>query len=87
VKSGHLNLLRYDPRRAEKNQNPLQLDSKKPSIPFKEFANTETRFSQLSRNNPEAAEQLFGQAQTEIDERYRQYKQLADLAFNKADEK
>jgi len=84
VKSGHLNLLRYDPRRAEKNQNPLQLDSKKPSIPFKEFANTETRFSQLARNNPEAAKQLFGQAQVEIDERYRQYKQLADLDFDKA---
>jgi pyruvate-ferredoxin/flavodoxin oxidoreductase len=84
VNSGHVNLLRYDPRRAEKNQNPLQLDSKKPSIPFEEFANTETRFSQLTRNNPEVAEQLFGQAQAEIDERYRQYKQLADLAFDKA---
>lgn len=87
VNSGHLNLLRYDPRRAENQQNPLQLDSKKPSIPFEEFANTETRFSQLTRNNPEAAKQLFNQAQTDIDKRYRHYKQLADLPFEKAEEK
>jgi pyruvate-ferredoxin/flavodoxin oxidoreductase len=83
VNSGHFNLLRFDPRRADKNQNPLQLDSKKPSIPFTDFAKTETRFSQLTRNNPDAAEMLFGQAQDEIDERYRQYKQLADLPFEK----
>ena len=56
VNSGHFNLLRFDPRRADKNQNPLQLDSKKPSIPFTDFAKTETRFSQLTRNNPDAAE-------------------------------
>ncbi len=87
VNSGHMNLLRYDPRRAAKELNPLLLDSKKPSIPFEEFAKTETRFSQLARNNPEAAKELFEQAQADIDKRYRQYKQLADLPFEKAGEK
>ncbi len=86
VDSGHVSLLRYDPRRAENKQNPLQLDSKKPSIAFTDFAKTETRFSQLSRNNQQAAEKLFGEAQANIDERYRQYKQLADLAYDKTGE-
>ncbi len=87
VNSGHMNLLRYDPRRAQKELNPLLLDSKKPSIPFEEFAKTETRFSQLARNNPEAAKELFDQAQEDIDKRYRKYKQLADLPFEKTEEK
>lgn len=81
VDSGHVNLLRYDPRRAMQNKNPLQLDSKQPSMPFVEFANTEARFSMLTRNNPEAAEQLFGQAQQQINERYQHLKQLADLPY------
>ncbi len=83
VDSGHVNLLRYDPRRAEKGQNPLQLDSKKPSIPFKEFAETETRFSMLWRTHPEAAETLLKQAQTDVMDRYHRYEQLAGLSSHK----
>ncbi|MFQ5581310.1 MAG: pyruvate:ferredoxin (flavodoxin) oxidoreductase [Mariprofundaceae bacterium] len=83
VNSGHINLLRYDPRRTTQGKNPLQLDSKKPSIPFKEFAETETRFSMLWRTHPHAAERLMAKAQEEINERYHQYEQLANISYEK----
>jgi len=83
VSSGHVNLLRFDPRRTEKGLNPLQLDSKKPSIPFREFADTETRFSMLWRTHPHEAERLMAMAQEEINERYHQYEQLANISYEK----
>ena len=86
VNSGHVPLLRYDPRRAEQGKNPLQLDSKKPSIPYKEFAQTETRFSMLWRTHPESAERLMQKAQEGVMERFHHYEQLASLSYDKADE-
>ena len=32
-----------DPRRIEAGENPLKMDSKEPSIPYRDFASTETR--------------------------------------------
>ena len=81
VASGHWPLFRYDPRRAAEGKNPLQLDSKKPSIPFREFAETEMRFAILSRMHPETADELFGKAQQQIDERFRHYEQLAAIEY------
>jgi len=79
VDSGHWPLFRYDPRRAVKGENPLALDSKKPSIPYKDFITTETRFNMLFRSHPEAAERFLNQAQTEVEARFRYYEQLAGL--------
>lgn len=81
VNSGHMNLLRYDPRRVAEGKNPLQLDSKKPSIPYKDFAQTEARFSMLWRTHPEAAEELMQRAQAGVMERFHHYEQLASLSF------
>ena len=83
VKSGHTSLLRYDPRRAEQGQNPLQLDSKEPSIPYREFADTEGRFSMLSRSHPETADRLFDQAEKNAIARHKHYEQLASLSYEK----
>ena len=82
VNSGHMNLLRYDPRRADAGKNPLQLDSKKPSIPYKQFAQTEARFSMLWRTHPEAAEELMNRAQAGVMERFNHYEQLASLSYD-----
>ena len=85
VNSGHMNLLRYDPRRVLEGKNPLQLDSKKPSIPYKEFAQTEARFSMLWRTHPEAAEVLMQRAQEGVMERFHHYEQLASLSYADAE--
>jgi pyruvate-ferredoxin/flavodoxin oxidoreductase len=82
VACGHWPLFRYDTRRVAEGKNPLQLDSKKPSIQFREFAETEMRFSILSRMHPEKADELFGKAQQEIDERYHHYEQLAAIEYS-----
>ncbi len=85
VKSGHWPLFRYHPARAAEGRNPLQLDSAEPSIPYRSFVETETRFSMLWQTHPEAAEAFLEQAQHEVRQRYHHYKQLADLDWSQAD--
>ncbi len=85
VNSGHFPLYRYDPRLREQGKNPLQLDSKAPSVPIKELMQSETRFSMLRRSHPEAAEMLAEMAQENANRRYEYYLKLASLSFEKED--
>ncbi|MCP4128668.1 MAG: pyruvate:ferredoxin (flavodoxin) oxidoreductase, partial [Gammaproteobacteria bacterium] len=82
VKSGHFPLFRYDPRLAMKGKNPLQLDSKEPTMALADFMKTETRFSHLNRIDPEAAERLSAEAQADVNTKFAYYKQLASLAVD-----
>jgi pyruvate-ferredoxin/flavodoxin oxidoreductase len=84
VNSGHWALYRYDPRRAAAGENPLLIDSKAPSIPYRDFVNSETRFSVLTRTRPEAAERFLHLAQKHVETRFQLYEQLAQLAVKKA---
>src|SRR5262249_11773592 len=79
VRSGYWPLYRYDPRHATTGQHPLQLDSKEPTIPLKEFAMKEARFAMLGRANPEQADQPLAIAQEDVLERRRFYEQLAGV--------
>ena len=79
VDSGHWNLLRYDPRKKDIGQNPLRLDSKKPSLDYVEFMQSEARFSMLQHSNPERAKEFIKQTQVDVNERFDQYQQLAAL--------
>ena len=56
VKSGHWPLFRFDPKRIAKGENPLHLDSAEPSIPYRDFVQSETRFNILWRTHPTEAE-------------------------------
>ena len=82
VKSGHWPLFRFDPSKAKAGKNPMKLDSAEPSIPYRDFVKTETRFSMLWQTHPEAAEQFLAQAQQDVKNRYRYYKQLSELEWN-----
>ncbi len=75
--SGHWPLLRYDPRQAGMDKNPLHLDSTAPSIPYRDFALTEARFNTLQRTHPEVCERLLNQAQMDVDARYQYFAELA----------
>ncbi len=79
VNSGHWPLFRFNPANIEAGKNPLHLDSKEPSLPYREFIETETRFSMLWRSQPDDAEHYLQQAQKDVLHRYRHYKQLAQL--------
>jgi pyruvate-ferredoxin/flavodoxin oxidoreductase len=78
VKSGYWPLYRYKPT-VEEHEHPFQLDSAPPSIPLRDFALKEARFSMLARSDPDRSRQLLDLAQEDIDERWRYYEQLAGL--------
>jgi pyruvate-ferredoxin/flavodoxin oxidoreductase len=84
VNSGHWGLFRFDPRRLAAGENPLHIDSKPPSIPYRDFVSSETRFSVLTRTHPEAAERYLQLAQKHVQTRFALYEQLAHLAVQKA---
>ncbi len=81
LRSGHWPLLRYDPRRIALGKNPLQLDSKRPSVGYRDFVSNETRFSMLWQSHPDNAERFLHESQVEAMARYRHYEQLAAMDY------
>jgi pyruvate-ferredoxin/flavodoxin oxidoreductase len=77
VASGQWLLYRYDPRRAAAGQNPLQLDSRKPTMSVEQYLMTENRFKMLTKSNPDAAKELFKAAQEDVSNRFALYEYLA----------
>jgi len=77
VESGAWPLYRYNPALAAEGKNPLQLDSKAPKIPLKEYVYNESRFFSLAQRDEERAEKLLKLAQEDVNNRWRQYEQMA----------
>ena len=77
--SGHWPLYRYDPGREAGGEPGLLLDSRKPTIPFRQFAETESRFAMLGRADPKVAEALMRRAQQDIDDRWHLYEQMVQV--------
>ncbi len=81
VDCGYWPLYRFDPRRAAVGDNPLQLDSKAPSVPFRDYALNETRYRMLQKANPERSKMLLDEAQKNVDAKYNKYRQLAQMSY------
>src|SRR6185295_14276444 len=79
VDSAYWPLYRYDPSRSLQGKNGFQLDSKDPSLALKDYIYTEGRYRILQQSDPAAAKYLLGQAQQAVSERWRHYKQLAEM--------
>jgi len=79
VDSGAWILYRFNPDLAKEGKNPLQLDSKEPTLDLEEYAYAETRFRVLKQNKPEIAAELMKRAKADVAYRYRLYKQLSEL--------
>lgn len=77
VASGQWLLYRFDPRRMERGENPLSLDSRAPSMRVAEYFRLEDRFRILERDHPDMAKTLLVQAQHDADRRYALYRDLA----------
>ena len=77
VASGYWNLYRYNPLNAEQGKNPMTVDSKDPTDSYQDFIKGETRYTSLLKTFPDAADQLFQDAEKEAAERLAQYKKLA----------
>ena len=77
VECGYWNNFRYNPA-AEGNK--FTLDSKEPKLEnYKDFLNGEVRYNALVRSNPEKADKLFAQNESEAKERYEYLKKLIAL--------
>lgn len=77
VESGRWLLYRYDPRRAERGDNPLLLDSRSPKLPVEQAMYSENRFKMLLRSHPDEAKRLAQQAQADVNTRWQMYQYLA----------
>jgi len=77
VLSGYWPLMRYNPALRKEGKNPFQLDSKPPSIPFRQYAYQEARYSMLARSNPEAARELLQMAQEDVNRNWYIYQTRA----------
>ena len=78
VEAGYWHLWRFNPELKEKGKNPFVLDSKQPSKPFREFLESEVRYSSLQKAFPEIAKELFEKAEKKALERWETYKSLAE---------
>ena len=79
VASSYWPLYRYDPRLQDEDKNPLQLDSKPPKIPLKDYIYNEARYRMLAQARPEVAARLLERAQAVVDDRWKHYVRLANM--------
>lgn len=75
--SGYWPLFRFNPAMRTVGEAPFRLDSPRPHIPFKDYAYNEIRYRTLAQSRPAEAASLMSAAQRAVDEKYRQYEDLA----------
>jgi len=80
VKSGYLTLYHYDPRLGMGGADqPLKLDSRKPTQQLEQFVMKEGRYAMLAQADPARAKLLLKQAQHDADARWQLYEQVAGV--------
>ena len=83
VESGYWNMFRFDPRVLAKGENPLTIDSKEPTIPYRDFIMEEVRYSSLALSFPERAEELFVMAEKESKDKLQRLQMQKAMYDNK----
>ena len=78
VDSGYWALYRYNPVLKESGKNPFSLDSKEPTMDFKEFLMGEVRYAALKMEFPDQADALFAKTEQDAKEKLAAYKRLAN---------
>jgi pyruvate-ferredoxin/flavodoxin oxidoreductase len=78
VDCGHYPLYRYDPVRRLNGLNPLQLDSKAPKLPLRDYATMENRYQMLMKADPERSKALLDDAQRQAHARYAELARMAE---------
>jgi pyruvate-ferredoxin/flavodoxin oxidoreductase len=79
VHSGYWPLIRYNPALREVGEPPLTLDSVRPSMPFRAYAERELRYRMLLQSDPARGEALMRAAQEAVERKWKQYEDLATL--------
>ncbi|MBD3209550.1 pyruvate:ferredoxin (flavodoxin) oxidoreductase, partial [Candidatus Woesearchaeota archaeon] len=76
VESGYWPLYRYDPQKRAAGENPFQLDSGEPKVPFTDYINNEGRYKSLKIQFPDQADELFKKAEEDAKWRLQELKQM-----------
>ncbi len=79
VKSGYWPLVRYNPDLRKEGKNPLQLDSKAPSIPLEDYIYNENRYRAVRARDADMAADLLKRAQADVDRRWKLYEYWAAM--------
>ena len=77
VHSGYWPLIRFNPAVRESGENPFLLDSARPGLKLKEYAENELRFRMLRHTNPKEAERIFKSAQEQLERHWALYERMA----------
>ncbi|HEX6144210.1 MAG TPA: hypothetical protein VFZ01_15945, partial [Geminicoccaceae bacterium] len=77
VHSGYWPLFRYNPGVRGSGENPFVLDSQRPRVPFREYADNELRYRMLTRTNPKEADELMRRAEAHIRQKWDLYEVMA----------
>ncbi len=75
VEAGYFPLYRYNPA----NEQPFTWDAKDPKESYQDFIRSEGRYKSLLKTNPEAAEELYKQAEEDAAKRMNVYKAVGEL--------
>ncbi len=75
--TGYWPLYRFDPRLKEEGKNPLQLDSKPPKKPLRDYIYNEQRYRLLTQTNPRKAREYEKQAQNWVHDHWRVLEELS----------
>jgi pyruvate-ferredoxin/flavodoxin oxidoreductase len=78
VEAGYWHLSRYNPERKQQGNNPFIMDSKAPKGNFREFLESEIRYSSLMNVFPDIADDLFKVAEEHAMTRYETYRRMAE---------
>lgn len=87
VQAGYWHLYRYNPELTLQGKNPFVLDSKEPTIDYKEFLEGESRYTALKKLSEELANKLFEESKEYAKARYESYLELANRAPENPDKK
>jgi pyruvate-ferredoxin/flavodoxin oxidoreductase len=82
VQSGYWPLYRYNPDLVKLGKNPLQLDSRAPSLPLDKYIYNETRYTMLAHSDPESAKRLLKLAEEDVQKRWKLYSNMAATPVN-----
>ena len=82
VDCGHWLLYRFNPLLKNEGKNPLQLDSKPPTLDLEQYVYGENRYRTLKQADPEKAKQLLDLARKDVVDKFRLMEQLAALKCN-----
>ncbi|BCS32022.1 pyruvate-flavodoxin oxidoreductase [Luteitalea sp. TBR-22] len=79
VHSGYWPLVRYNPELRAAGEKPFTLDSVRPTVSFRSYAEQELRYRMLLLSDPARGEALLKSAQEAVTRKWKQYEDLAEL--------